>query len=1144
MDGNQQHTSVVAWDSAARLHIPLTHLTHAHMTALAPLIHYPWHRLGSISNEDRRRGRAAARAGQIVQIEAVVPDAEHVGIVATIRARNENYQLKLFIGASHEPRWRCSCPAAKEGYERWGVRHVAKCAHLLVALGWLTQHAAKTLLPKAFLGWTERTLDVAVARSLRDIGSAEVQFVLTAKRQLSATAAPPLLVRPEVVFEDGRVVVISGISAAKPKDKSEEAQAAAEAEALARVDQKGRDLLSHVRLMTPSKLNQPQGFSFDSSGLAQGVLSDIFAHYPVYWQRSASVPLKLTPMRPAFPVWSAAVDGTQHLEIRVSPARTWLFSAGGFVFLDEAAGEIGFVAGDAAMLEQLGGIPPVPLAQLGAIQEAWPYVVAPCDCPAPPIIPRGEAIDIEPLGEVTLDGLVEGKERFLFARLAYRYGAFLVAHTDPDDPVRCDGTTLRAIHRKRDAEADLLARFMALGWKPITVAPPELLSCDIASLRAKPIKSDAIRNEFMKMLPRIEEAGFRVQVTSAFDPKVIDARDATTTLRVGMHKDAIVLQADIEIDHVRYSLLHLVLAALKDTSGPLSATRVPMPDEMWSGVLNDDMRVRIPLERLRSLALPVVDWARGGPLLKDGRAVLPRARAIALLGEPGAEHIEGIEMIQTMADRQRSFDSPELHVIPETLAISLKPHQIEPFVFLNRCAVLDTGAGLFDGMGAGKTAVAIAHHLWRRANGHFKGPTLVIAPSTPMEAWRKDLPRFAPGERVLDLSRAGIDALPTVSESEIVLVTLTFLRDHVAALSSIAWGLIYIDEAHYLKNPESQVYTALAQLKRVACIPMTGTPIDNTLDDFYWILSLAVPGLFGSHASFVRRFRIPIEDQNCPEAIRALKRISEPFFIRRRTAEILPDLPPLTEEVFRIPIPETHEDFYSIVNTRLSIEARKAGFLSDNTKVIALLTDALLTASDPSLCTTLTASDPSLGTTLKVPLGVSPKFAVALARVRDAKARGQKILIFSRFKKTLHCFYPLLEADGLECTWITGDSTDRGDTVDAFQAGDFDVCLISTLAGNAGITLTRAERVLFLDHWWTDSVKEQAIARAMRLTQTKPVHVEHLLLAGSVDERVWAIQLRKQGLFDAVFGAGNVALYHLSEDDKVSLFGTDDIEGI
>jgi SNF2 family DNA or RNA helicase len=352
------------------------------------------------------------------------------------------------------------------------------------------------------------------------------------------------------------------------------------------------------------------------------------------------------------------------------------------------------------------------------------------------------------------------------------------------------------------------------------------------------------------------------------------------------------------------------------------------------------------------------------------------------------------------------------------------------------------------------------------------------------------------------------------------------VRDQVF-FTSRHWSLVAADEAQRVKNDDTKVYEVIERLPRDRFIPMTGTPMENGLSDLWSIFNLAVPGLLGSARTFDRQFIGPIERDLDERALARLRQRLAPFMLYRDSRTYL-DLPPLSERTVVVPVPPEYAQFYAMQRARLAARAREEGLVI-NAKTIALLTSALLAASHP-------AFDPTSGVTFES-APYSPKFAALLSRIRANHAQGRAILVFCRFTLVIDQLLPLLLAEGLRVAVIRGDSTDREGIVERFQACEYDVALLSTLAANAGITLTRATYVAHCSEWWTAAVRDQCNARAWRLTQTAPVDVEYLVLEGSADERVVAAQLRKERLFRAVFQGGSLQGMTSSREEVARLFG-------
>jgi SNF2 family DNA or RNA helicase len=198
-------------------------------------------------------------------------------------------------------------------------------------------------------------------------------------------------------------------------------------------------------------------------------------------------------------------------------------------------------------------------------------------------------------------------------------------------------------------------------------------------------------------------------------------------------------------------------------------------------------------------------------------------------------------------------------------------------------------------------------------------------------------------------------------------------------------------------------------------------------------------------------------------------------------------------------------------------------------RTIALLTAAQLATDHPGFV-------PASGIAPE-DFEASAKLVESVSRIDQALARGERVLIFSRFTRTLDLLEPRLLAAGRRVMRIDGNTKDRTGAVAGFQAGEYDVALLSTRAANAGITLTRATYVQHLSHWWNGAVRDQCTARSYRFSQTAPVHVDYLVLDGSVDERILAVQQRKLALSDAVLGEGALESARLAPTDVADLFG-------
>ena len=509
------------------------------------------------------------------------------------------------------------------------------------------------------------------------------------------------------------------------------------------------------------------------------------------------------------------------------------------------------------------------------------------------------------------------------------------------------------------------------------------------------------------------------------------------------------------------------------------------------------------------------DWlARfGGPLAdllaardRDGRvraAALPDlARLAALLDRPAPP---GFERLAALV--RRDWPEPRL---PADLRGELRAYQREGVRWLRALGEAELGALLADDMGLGKTVQALAA---------LEGRTLVVAPTSLLGNWEEEIARFRPGLAARVYHGAG-RALEL--SADVTLTTYALLRRDRETLASVRWDTLVLDEAQAIKNPESQVAQAAFALQGARRITLTGTPVENRLDELWSQLHFLNPGLLGGRADFEERYARPIAagDAGPAELLRARIR---PFVLRRRKVEVAPELPPRTEAVLHAALSEEERALYDAVAA--SVRADVLAQLERPGGVMAAL-EALLRLRQACCHPRLLP-----GQTLER----SAKLELLVDRLETSAAEGHKALVFSQWTTLLDLVEPRLAAAELGFTRLDGATRDRTGAVARFQAPDGPpVFLISLRAGGTGLNLTAADHVFLLDPWWNPAVEEQAADRAHRIGQDKPVFVYRLVAAGTVEERILALQAKKRALADTVL-AGATAAASLTRDDLLAL---------
>ncbi len=454
---------------------------------------------------------------------------------------------------------------------------------------------------------------------------------------------------------------------------------------------------------------------------------------------------------------------------------------------------------------------------------------------------------------------------------------------------------------------------------------------------------------------------------------------------------------------------------------------------------------------------------------------------------------------------------PEAPLAPE-LASVLRPYQrrgIDWLVFMRRAGL---GALLADDMGLGKTLQALAS---------LEGRTLVVAPTSVLHGWLREIERFRPSLSVSLYHGTG----RTIDPDALVTVTsYAILRQDADALARIAWDCVVLDEAQMIKNPDSQVARAAMALDAKARFALTGTPVENRLEELWSQMHFLNRGLLGGRSEFRDRYARPIAEGDFEIAAHLRQRI-KPFLLRRLKADVARDLPPLSEVVLDCDLSVEERAVYDSVraaSVRQIVERLRAG-----ESVMAAL-EALLRLRQAACHARLVPGQENAAES-------SSKLETLYARLEEAVADGHKALVFSQWTSLLDLVEPGLRERAIAFTRLDGSTRDRGAIVDGFQAADGPpVMLLSLRAGGTGLNLTAADHVFLLDPWWNPAVEAQAADRAHRIGQERPVVVHRLIARGTVEEGILALHARKRALADAALEDADGSS-RLTRDDLIDL---------
>jgi superfamily II DNA or RNA helicase len=487
-------------------------------------------------------------------------------------------------------------------------------------------------------------------------------------------------------------------------------------------------------------------------------------------------------------------------------------------------------------------------------------------------------------------------------------------------------------------------------------------------------------------------------------------------------------------------------------------------------------------------------------------AVPDLARLCADLDQPPPPDVRRLEPVIA------GFERLPHAAVPIGLGDLLRPYQRQGVDWLAFCRDLGLGCVLADDMGLGKTVMALST---------LRGRTLVVAPTSVVFNWANEAKKFRPDLKVAVYhgSRRKLD-----EEADLTLTTYPLLRNDADELSAVHWDTVILDESQNIKNPDSQVARAAYRLKGTWRVTLSGTPVENRLDELWSQLHFTNPGLLGGRADFADRWGRPIADGDSGAAARLRERI-RPFVLRRKKRDVAPELPPRTEAVLQVELDEQERIVYDAI--RAATQREIVAMLEKGGGVMAAL-EALLRLRQASCHLSLVPGQKAEG---------SSKVAVLLGALEDAAADGHKALVFSQWTSLLDLIEPHLEAADIAYVRLDGSTPQdkRAEIVGTFQADNGPPVMLASLkAGGTGLNLTAADHVFLVDPWWNPAVEDQAADRAHRIGQDKPVFIYRLVAMDTVEERILGLQARKRALADAALGEADRAAA-LTKDDLLAL---------
>ena len=507
--------------------------------------------------------------------------------------------------------------------------------------------------------------------------------------------------------------------------------------------------------------------------------------------------------------------------------------------------------------------------------------------------------------------------------------------------------------------------------------------------------------------------------------------------------------------------------------------------------------------------------------LRYGRIQVALLDAL-LAGQPQSHVDEAFDRIRAELARG---ERPEAENEPEGFKGTLRHYQREGLGWLTFLERMGLGGCLADDMGLGKTIQVLAMFVRRRevvtAGGLAHRPSLVVVPKSLVFNWIEEAAKFGPALRVVNhTGNQRTEGSESLADADLVLTTYGTLRRDIMRHRDIEFDYVVLDEAQSIKNAGSQAAKACRLLRARHRLALTGTPVENHIGELWSIFEFLNPGQLGS-AARLKRF---LSGGRGGSAAEVVARAVRPFLLRRTKSQVLSDLPEKTEQTIFCELGETQRKAYDELREHyrqeLSGRIGKMGIGRSRIAVLEALLRLRQTACHPGLVDAARIDEPAA------------KLETLLEQLGEVLAEGHKVLVFSQFTSFLSIVRRQLDARSVAYEYLDGKTTDRQARVAHFQEDpDCRLFLVSLKAGGQGLNLTAADYIYILDPWWNPAVEAQAVDRAHRIGQTRPVFAYRLIARDTVEEKILALQDRKRDLAESIVRADENMISTLTPED-------------
>ncbi len=745
---------------------------------------------------------------------------------------------------------------------------------------------------------------------------------------------------------------------------------------------------------------------------------------------------------------------------------------------------------------------------------------------APGSFPRPARLDVKRLEFIrprpvltlvnTRIGRASGFVSSAAARLQFAYGELLLDWDEEQDSRLVGHDRVVMVDRERSMEQELTAVLVEFGLVPLK---------DCSGRDYEPgegglwVAIDERRAQstwiaLQQAFARLHASGWQLHVDEAFAPELV-VPDAWYGDLGEVGDERVEVDLGIEHDGQRHSLLPALLEWLE--RAPEAILRQLLGGNLADGEVTlglDDRRVvQVSMTRLAAALRAVTDSFDGQARPSDGPMQLHRARLAELAAADEGWEFDADSELAALGRRLACFEGIEPLDPPPGFRAGLRDYQRFGLGWLQFLREFGFAGTLADDMGLGKTIQALAHVLTEKRAGRLDRPCLVIAPTSLMFNWRAEARRFAPELDVLVLhgpKRKGL--FGWIAHSDLVLTSYPLLLRDSERLAGQPWHLLILDEAQAIKNPRARVSRQVREFEARHRLCLTGTPLENRLEELWSQFDFLMPGLLDTQTVFRRRFAVPIERHEDAERREVLSRRIRPFLLRRTKEQVAPELPDKTEMTRTVALEQAQQRLYERVRVMLHERVRQALRTRGAERSRIVVLDALLklrqVCCDPRLLRDMEGAASAGSAKLELLLDLLPELV----------AEGRRILLFSQFVGMLNLIEQAVKAQGIDYVKLTGRTRNRQKVVERFQDRQVPLFLVSLKAGGVGLNLTAADTVIHYDPWWNPASEDQATDRAHRIGQDQKVFVYRLLTEHTIEQKVAEMQHSKRGLVEGLLG--------------------------